>query len=162
MPHLVPIPHWTALDGKRTTIEYNLSCIIESRVTQLKVETGLDIVRIIGYIIAGLFVVLLITLCICYSQRACCFRSCGRQSQNPTHTIPPPNQTVSTVTGNPSQPYATNNAQPMTSNYPTQAYPAYPSQPQMQPSYPASPPGYNQYQNYAQQPATNPGMNKLN
>ena len=125
----------------------------------LKVEIGIDIVRIIGYIIAALFVVLLITLCICYSQRKCCFRNCGRQSQNPTHTIPPPNQTVTTVTGNPSQPYTTNNTQPMTSNYPTQGYPVYPSQPQMQPSYPASPPGYNQYQNYSKQPATNPGEN---
>ena len=126
-------------------------------VTLFKVETGIEIVKIIGYIIAALFFVLLITLCICYSQKCCCFRNCGRQSQNPTHTIPPPNQTVTTVTGNPSQPSTIYNAQPTTTNYPTQAYPAYPSQPQMQPSYPASPPGYNQY--YGQQPPTNPGEN---
>ena len=50
--------------------------------TPIKVETAVDIVRIIGYIIAGLFVLLLITLCICYSQRKCCFRNCGRQAQN--------------------------------------------------------------------------------
>ena len=128
------------------------------RVTLSKVETAVDIARIIGYIIGGLFVLLLITLCICYSQRKCCFKSCGRQAQNPTHTIPPPNQTVTTVTGNPAQQYTTYNTQPMTSNYPTQAYPSYPSQPQAQPSYPASPPGYNEFQNYGQQPATNPGI----
>ena len=133
--------------------------MVKSLVTPLKVETTIDIVRIIGYIIAALFVVLLITICICYSQRKCCFRNCGRQSQNPTHTIPSPNQTVTTVTGNPSQPFTTYNTQPMSSNYPTQAYPAYPAQPQVQPSYQASPPGYNQYQNYDKQPATNPGYN---
>ena len=129
--------------------------------TLIKVETAIDIARIIGYIVGGLFVLLLISLCICFSRRKCCFRNCGRQAQNPTHTIPPATQTVTTVTSNPSATYSQPYTQPMASNYPTQAYPAYPSQPQTQPSYAAGPPGYNEYQNYGQ-PATNPGETSKN
>ena len=62
----------------------------------------------IGYIIAGLLVVLFITLYICYNQRKC-YKNHTRQSQNSTHTIQSSNHTVRTVTGS---------AQPMTWNLP--------------------------------------------
>ena len=65
-------------------------------------------IKNIGYIIAGLFVVLFLTLWICYNQRKC-YKNHARQSQNPTHTIQPSNHTVRTVTGT---------AQPMTWNFP--------------------------------------------
>ena len=113
--------------------------------------------RTISYIIAAVLVFLLkvlaLTLYCCYYHRKCCFRNCGREAENPTIIIPPPNQPVTIVTSNPAQQYTTFYTQPMTSNYPIQTYPAYPSQPQAQTLYPASSPGYSQYQKNHQLPA---------
>ena len=89
--------------------------------------------RLIGFIIAGICAVILITLCICYHQSRCCFRNVRRKFQNQTHTTPPSNQTVRTVTGN---------VQPMTCDFPIERYP---SQSQTPPPY------------YDRQPAYNPG-----
>ena len=93
--------------------------------------------KLIGFIIAAICAVLLITLCICYYQSKYCFRNFRRKFQNPTHTTPLSNQTVRIVTGN---------EQPMTWEFSTQEYPP---QSQMQPPY------------YDQQPAYNPGKNKF-
>ena len=93
--------------------------------------------KLIGFIIAAICAMLLITLYICYYQSKYCFRHFKRKFQNPAHTTPPSNQTVRIVTGN---------EQPMTWNFSTQEY-SSPSQ--MQPPY------------YGQQSAFNPGKNKF-
>ena len=93
--------------------------------------------KLIGFIIAAICAVLLITLCIFYYQSKYCFRNLRRKFQNPAHTTPPSNQTVRIVT---------RNEQPMTWNFSTQEHP---SQSQMQPPYDD------------QQSAYNPGKNKV-
>ena len=68
------------------------------------------------YICAALGAVLLIISCVFYYQHALVIAASniiGTQSQNPTHTIRPSNQSVRTVTGN---------AQPMTWIFPAQRY----------------------------------------
>ena len=92
-------------------------------------------IKNIGYTIAGLLVVLFITLYICYNQRKC-YKNHTRQSQNATRTIQPTNHTVRTVTGS---------AQPMTWSFPQ----GHSSQSQMQ------------LPKHSQKPAHNPGKKEI-